>query len=101
MPGFLLEPALNSVRAVLALPSFQHRVVTTLGLNDLAAMRVFVGFHFPRLASTGGACCRAHLAHASLRILDVDDITQTETISRKQIRACGIQPGATYNLFLS
>lgn len=96
VPSFLLKPALNNVRAVLAYPRFQHRVVPALGLNELAAMRGFVGLHLPRLASTCGACFGVHLSHTSLRIQDIDDIPQTETISRKQIAEFGLK----LNLFL-
>ncbi len=42
----LLQPAFNDIRSVLCLPSFEHFVVTALGLYYLAGFGVFIDFQF-------------------------------------------------------
>lgn len=53
----LLQPALDSVGAVLQLPLLEDFVVAAFGLHDFTAVRVLVALDFTRLALdvTGGA----------------------------------------------
>lgn len=74
-----MTPGLYSFCAVLILPRLENGVVTALSLNHFTRMWVLVRLNFARLASANRLHYRAQTA-AGLRVENVDDISQTETV---------------------
>lgn len=80
----LHQPSLDDVGSVLCFPLFQSFVVPTFGLDHFTGIRVFVYLEFAWFACAG--CGSGRLASASgLRIEQVDDVFQAETIMLKQL----------------
>lgn len=83
-------PALNFAGAVLGFPLFQRLVIITFSLYDFAGVRIFVSLQLPRFTSVG---CRSRIltALAALRIQQIDNVLQAETILVQQPTQLGLE----------